>query len=148
MASFKDKSGKDWMVDFNIGICRKIKSASGLDFANAHDGKAVSAIQAEDDKMVQVIWLLCEQQAKERGITDEEQILVLLDGNVLEDAQRVIEESLLSFTRPERRAALEAIFQKKKEAMDKAMLAAVAKVNAVNIDEALSDQMSRLTPGT
>lgn len=145
MTTFKDITGKLWRVDFTIGTCRKLKSAADLDFANAHDGKAVAAIQADDEKMVQALWLLCDEQAKERNIT-EDGFACLLDGNVLEEAQTAIEDALLSFIRPERRAALAAIFEKKKEAMDKAMALAVAKVQAVNIDEALTAQLSS-TPG-
>lgn len=147
MASFKDLGGNEWIVSFNIGNCRRLLELTKLDFANAHDGKAVSEIQANDSKMVQVLWLLIEEQAKAKGI-DEDAFWQKLDGNVLEEAQNAIEEAVLGFTRPERRAALKAILDKKREAIDKAMNLAVAKVQAVNIDQELEKQLSQSTFGS
>lgn len=147
MASFKDLGGNEWIISFNIGNCRRLLELTKLDFANAHDGKAVSEIQANDSKMVQVLWLLIEEQAKAKGI-DEDAFWRNLDGNVLEEAQNAIEEAVLGFTRPERRAALKAILDKKREAIDKAMNLAVAKVQAVNIDQELENRLSQSTSGS
>lgn len=147
MASFKDLGGNEWIISFNIGNCRRLLELTKLDFANAHDGKAVSEIQANDSKMVQVLWLLIEEQAKAKGI-EEDAFWRNLDGNVLEEAQNAIEEAVLGFTRPERRAALKAILDKKREAIDKAMTLAVAKVQAVNIDQELEKQLSQSTSGS
>lgn len=151
MATFKDLGGNEWIIGFNIGNCRRLLELTRLDFANAHDGKAVSEIQADDSKMVQVLWLLVEEQAKLKGI-DEDAFWQKLDGNVLEEAQNAIEEAVLGFTRPERRAALKAILDKKREAMAKAMGLAIAKVQAVEMDQkieaAIEKQLSQLTSGS
>lgn len=146
MQTFKDLSGQEWLVSLNIGICRKVLAITGLDFANAHDGKAVSEIQAYDGKMVQVLWVLLEDQATKRGI-DEDAFAMLLDGNVLEEAQGAIEAAILGFTRPERRAAMQAILDKKREAITKSVNLAVAKVQALDIDKELEKQLSQSTSG-
>lgn len=143
MASFKDVNGTVWEVSFTIGKCRTIKSAHKIDFVNAHDAKAVTAIEESDELMVAVLWMLCEEQAQGRGM-DETAFAEILNGDVLADAQYAIEEALIFFSRPERRDNLRAMFEKKRGAIKSALRMAMEDMQKADLEPEIRKQLDAL----
>ena len=78
MHSFQDKNGKKWNIELNVGTAKRVKSECEIDLVNvitmSRDGKAqASALErlAEDPiLLVDVLFSLCKEQAKESGIDD------------------------------------------------------------------------------
>ena len=63
-AQFTDERNRTWRLELNYSLAKRLRDVTGLDFVNYQDGKALLAIHDSDEKLVQVLWLLCEPQAQ------------------------------------------------------------------------------------
>ncbi len=67
-AQFTDERNRTWRLELNYTLAKRLRDVTGLDFVNYQDGKALLAIHDSDEKLVQVLWLLCEPQAHAAGV--------------------------------------------------------------------------------
>jgi len=149
--TFADRLGGEWYVALDVGLCRDIKLAHGVDLANWIDGKAAGRLYQDDETLVAVLWMLCQSQARDRDI-DEEAFARLLNGDVLAAALTAIEEAVLGFTRPDRRElvrqAIETMRAATAETIDKqrAKLASPETQRAISaaVDRALAKAAKEL----
>ena len=107
-ARFTDRRQREWRLELNYTLGKHIQDVTGLDFINAHDGKAPMGVIQSDETLVQTLWLFCEEQAGAASI-DETEFGRGLDGPTLEQAINALEECVLNFSRPARRAAIQAV---------------------------------------
>lgn len=112
--SFQDTRNREWRLALNFSLAKRLRDVTGLDFVNYQDGKALLAVHDSDERLVQVLWLMCEAQANESGVTEEE-FGSGLGGDALEQAIGALEEALVNFSRPARRQAMQAIRDKAHE---------------------------------
>jgi hypothetical protein len=136
MPHFIDNQNRTWQIGFTVALAKHIRTITGLDFINAHDGKALQAIAFDDEKLVQVIWLLCAAQCQAAQV-DEEAFGMALAGDELGSAMDAIQEALVLFSRPDKRPAMQAILDRGKKAKQKAVDYAVAKVNSDRVSQAI-----------
>ena len=113
-AQFTDERGRVWRIELNYSLAKRLRDVTGLDFVNYQDGKALLAIHDSDEKLVQVLWLLCEPQAQAAGVSEEE-FGAGLGGDALEQGIEALEQALLNFSRPAKRQAIAAIRDKAHE---------------------------------
>ena len=113
-AQFTDQRGRAWRLELNYSLAKRLRDVTGLDFVNYQDGKALLAIHDSDEKLVQVLWLLCEAQATAASVGEEE-FGTGLGGDALEQAIEALEQALINFSRPARRQAMQAIRDKAHE---------------------------------
>lgn len=114
LSQFVDQRGRTWRLELNYSLAKRLREATSLDFVNYQDGKALLAIHDSDEKLVQVLWLLCESQAQAASVGEEE-FGVGLGGDALEQAIEALEQALINFSRPARRQAMQAIRDKAHE---------------------------------
>lgn len=156
---FTDLRERVWRLELNYALAKRLRDVTGLDFVNYHDGKALLAIHESDEKLVQVLWLLCQERAVELGV-DEEDFGRGLGGEALEVAITALEEALVSFSRPAKRQAIEAIREKAHELVAAQQNLAATKIRSPKFQRALekkihsvSDEIDRridaaaMTPG-
>jgi hypothetical protein len=111
---FTDQLGRVWQLEMNYTLGKRLRDVTKLDFVNYQDGQALLAIHNHDEKLVQVLWLFCESQAQQAGIS-EEQFGAGLGGEALEQAIEALERALLNFSRPAKRQVFAAIRDKAHE---------------------------------
>lgn len=149
--TFTDLSGRVWPLTLNFGLAQDIrKSFPGVDFLNAHNGQAFQVLGSDDEVLVGVLWMLCEQQATAQQITPEA-FAAGLAGDALEAAEEALERCVILFTRPARRPVLEVLLGKARETSAKAMTLTTQKVSGEKVDrlqaqmlEDLDEQIDRL----
>ena len=134
MPEFTDTRGHTWPLAFDYSLARRIKKEAGLDFVNAHDGKAIEAIYRSDEKLVQVLWLLCQEQAAREQI-DEEDFGRGLAGDALGSAIDALQEALVLFSRPANRPVLTQILAKAREAQAAEQELVIAKLTSEKVTE-------------
>jgi hypothetical protein len=139
-AAFTDVRGRRWTLVLNFSLARRIKTIAGVDFVNYHDGKALMIIQQDVERLVQVLWLLCEEQATGNSI-DEEDFGRGLGGDEIEAAIGALEQCLLNFSRPATRPAMVAIADKTREAVTRQTELIRSKVLSQKFDAALEKQL-------
>lgn len=112
MHVFHDKTGRAWAVAVNGGSVIRVKAHTGVNLPELFgDGFRPFREFVEDiEKVVNVLYALCMEQASTEGIGDE-QFGALLDGDTLEAGLEALAEELVDFSpkhlRPARRGVLE-----------------------------------------
>jgi hypothetical protein len=74
MASFKDNKGREWNVDITVNDLRRIREKLGvrLDDLPKDGFKGLADLMADVVLLVNVVFLLCDEQAAAIKVTDEE----------------------------------------------------------------------------
>ena len=139
-ATFTDTLGRVWRLELNFSLGKRIRTATGLDLVNFHDGRALITMHEDVEKLVQVLWLLCAGQAEANGI-DEESFGTGLGGDALEQAAHAIEQALVNFTRPAMRPAIQAIRTKTNKVMMQKGQLIEEKVNSAKFEMAMAKKL-------
>lgn len=141
-AIFTDGTGREWSLVFTVGNARTIKQRLKLDFVNVWDGVALNAVGSDQEKLVSVLWHLCQGQAAERSIT-EEQFLDLFNGDVIDAAGRALEEAIVLFCQPAKRPALRAALGQSQKAMEKLGLTAEEKIQSEKFTMVVEKELTK-----
>ncbi|VTS01542.1 unnamed protein product [Gemmata massiliana] len=97
MASFKDIKGDEWQLVLTVGSVADVKRDTDINLAiSSKDAAWVEAIFSNDGKFVEVLWVLCAPQAKERGVTPEA-FGYRFGGDTLEDAGNALAIAVADF---------------------------------------------------
>jgi hypothetical protein len=110
VATFKDRNGNDWVIEFDGPTIEQIQQSLNIDIA-AEDGSGVIEACANGVLIVRACWILCQHQAKSANITAEQFGKAMAKGEVIEGAEAALRAALTDFTRPSRRDALTAVLQ-------------------------------------
>lgn len=99
MASFRDSKGNEWIINIDVGALLDVKERTGLDLPQLmrSDEVLTDFLFGDATKPVQALWVLCEEQAKERGIV-ERKFYRLFDGPTLEAATESLVVSVANFS--------------------------------------------------
>lgn len=97
MAAFKDTAGNEWRLVLTVGSVADVLRDTGVNLALTAKGATwVEAIFGADGKLASVLWVLCERQAKERGV-EPDAFPYLLDGGTLEAAGMALADAVADF---------------------------------------------------
>jgi hypothetical protein len=121
-ATFKDAEGRQWHPRLTIGLARKIKDALSIDFTQVADGKLFLALGSDPFKLGATLYMLCETQAEQCGVSPES-FAESLDGQAIDDALEALLAAVVLFTRAPMRGAVHNVLTKTIEAEAKAMQA-------------------------
>jgi hypothetical protein len=98
VAKFKDSAGQEWEIRFTVGDLERVKEDADFDIEGLvarPDGAAAALFQAPR-KIAQVLWVLCEDQARALGI-DPRAFGRRLDREALDAATNALLEAILLF---------------------------------------------------
>lgn len=141
-AVFTDRQDRSWSIVLDVALCRDVKNQLGVDLANWADGKAASKLWSDDGALVDTLWALIGDAAKERGV-DERDFAKALNGDVLAEGLKAIEDAVVNFTRPDRREVVKKIAAKSGEVITAAIRRASEEVDAAVTPERLKAQLDR-----
>jgi hypothetical protein len=108
MPSFRDAEGRAWLLQVNVSAVKKVKALVGVDlYAVVADGpKALGELLTDIVKVIDVVYVLCKDEADARGVTDEA-FGRAMHCDALEAAAGALVEGLIDFfPGPRARAAL------------------------------------------
>jgi hypothetical protein len=122
MKTFTDAKGREWSIELNISVARRVKAATGVDFLAVWNGQLACLQQLEDpEKLCDGLFCICEAQAKAAGVTAE-QFGEGLAGDVVARATTALLEELVGFTpNPRLRTALQRVLDAGSTAVDRRM---------------------------
>jgi len=74
MRLFKDNAGRAWDVAIDINTIKRVRARTQFDLLKIVEGEGNPVLALNDDleKLVDVMWAICEPQARGQGITDED----------------------------------------------------------------------------
>ncbi len=99
MHSFKDANGKAWEININVATVRRLRgSVLKLDLMALVEDKCkpLAKLIGDPCDLVDVLYLLCQEQADKLGITDED-FGRALGGDSLEQAANAFYEEYIDF---------------------------------------------------
>lgn len=96
MAKFKDTQGQDWDLTLSVGMLGKLRQEAGFDLRAKDAGTQISNLDPYSEQFAQVLWVLVERQALERGLKPED-FVFHLDGPTIEQATQALTEAFIDF---------------------------------------------------
>lgn len=118
MKSFKDSEGRTWEIAINVATVRRVRgSVLKLDLMKLVDdgAKGLGELLADVVGFVDLIYVLCQSQAEQRGITDEDFGRGMGGDSITAAADAFIEEFIDFFPQPAARTNLRRLMSKSKE---------------------------------
>ena len=126
MTVFEDANKNKWTLNLNVGTAQRCKAETGVDLMNVivvtSEGIQASAIDkiAEDPSiLVSVIYSLCQEQIKEKGLT-EFQFAEIFTSDVIDSASDALIKEIINFSQPVKRKMLTLLYNKTREFKAKA----------------------------
>lgn len=117
MHSFIDSAGRNWTVRVDVGAVKRVRTVLGIDLMQVgekrtSDGRkpgVLERLSSDPVLLVDVIYVLCEEQAKRLGVSDEEFGRAML-GDALDGAVKAMLGAVVDFfPNPRERAALKRV---------------------------------------
>jgi len=150
MNAFKDPNGKLWQVPVNVTTLKRVKSVLDIDLMGivSQDSTVLTTLYEDPIEMVNVIYVLCKDQADEMGLSDEDFGQLFASGDLIEEAATSLIEGLTDFFPPRRRAILKKVIQKINQVEDSLTAKAEEMVEAVDVDLILEKAYQQRESGT
>lgn len=113
MRSFKDSKGDIWDVAIHITAERRLRSRLNFSLIDLAKDKFIGLADFLGDpiRLVDVLYVICEDQCRERGISDEDFGRRMFGDTITKATQAFLEELTDFFPEPEVRAALDLILK-------------------------------------
>jgi hypothetical protein len=113
VASFKDKTGKEWLLEIDFDLADEIVAKHGVDLIDLAKLDETYSLLAFSDtrKLLAVVWMLCESQAKSEAISDKD-FRSRIGPTSLGEMKIALEESIILFSQsPESMEAKRKLFR-------------------------------------
>lgn len=113
MQTFLDTKGRSWVIEVTAWDVRQARVRLDLDVGKLVEDrcKPLAELLGDPVRLVDLVYLLCERQARERGVTDEE-FGRSIDGDVLDAMGAALIEALADFFQKATREILRALSRK------------------------------------
>ncbi len=121
MQVFKDNEGRAWVIQIHVAAIKKCRALLDVDLPNLmEDGfTKLAATVADVVKLIDILYVLCQDQANERKVTDEDFGRAMW-GDVMESASNAFIKELIDFFPGAlRREGLLKVMEASKDVQDK-----------------------------
>lgn len=141
MNSFTDTLGRKWNLALDFDLHEQVKQREGVLLLSLGDNdcELLAKLHTDFALLVNVLWVLCEEQAEANGIVGTDampatrQFAKGLGGDVLENASKALVAAVIDFfPNREQRAALTALMEKAQATGDLLTQAMLAKIQALD----------------
>lgn len=150
MKTFTDNTGRTWSIAINVGAVKRVRSSLDVNLLDAVEGKLIERLVSDPILLCDVIFVLCQQEAEARGITDE-QFGQAMAGDAIDSATSALLEELVDFFPSGKRQVLTKALAKLKAFEAKAIELASKRLDDPGLEQQLNqalEQLPALTPGS
>lgn len=150
MRTFRDARGDTWEIALNVAAIKRVRAILKIDLADptsAEQGEAkpialVARLDTDLYLLPDVLFVLCQRQAEERSITDED-FGQRLGGEAMRLAHDAFFQEWLDFFRHLGREDLAKVIEKEMSYLKKAIDLAEAAVNSEAMDRRLDANLAQ-----
>jgi hypothetical protein len=137
MASFHDKSGREWELRIDAPQIFKVREIDPkFMLGDTEENNTAKRLGADPALLCHVIYELCAKQRDERSATLEQFYQdVIGNGEAIADAGDALAKAIANFTHPKTREFAERINHKQEEIRELAMEKALAKIDDPQLKE-------------
>lgn len=160
MKTFKDNKGQEWDVAVTVASAETLRDTLNIDiltFGKEEDPASarcmpmvVHRLEQDVSLLVDVLFVICQRQARERGVSDEA-FGHLLGGESLDQAATALQDEILAFTRdPNARKTLVRVIQRFRKRRDQVMKELDESLSETELDRLEKREMhkTKVTSGT
>jgi len=138
MHSFKDAEGRAWDVEVTPYTLGNVRDLLGIDVARMATARELFGMIADDPiTLVNVLYVLCRDQAEERDISDRDFGRLLL-GDVIDRATEAFVQGVVDFFPSRQRRLLRAALAKLEKARETALAKSEVEIEKLNPDPSSS----------
>jgi hypothetical protein len=132
MRVFRDSSGVEWAITINVTAIKRCRQLIHVDLLGLLDEKfeGISKLMADPVQLVDVIYVLCRDEAQQRNVTDEDFGRAMAGDALERAADAFITELADFFPEPRRRAAIKRAFAAGRSLTDQMLTMAETKGDA------------------
>jgi hypothetical protein len=144
MRTFTDNAGRVWSVAINVATLKRVKTLLGIDLFGqvGQSLQGLGDLIADPCRLCDVLFVLCQEEAKAREVTDED-FGRALGGDVLENAADAFLEELTDFfPNPGRRASLRKAIAAGKKIGERLLARSQAEIEGLDV-ERIADQIEQ-----
>lgn len=137
MHTFKDATGRDWVIAVNVDAVKRLRGSElKIDLLAVIEPKDDLLRRLADDPVLlcDVLYVLCAEEAKTRGVSDED-FGRGLAGEAIDRATAALLEEIADFFRDGRRLTLRKVLAKMGEAEAAAGRMAAERIDAIDVDD-------------
>ena len=138
MHKFKDNADREWSLSLNGWALKKLKEAIGFD---ARDHESILKAANDPSLLCDVLFVLCEDHAKERSVTDR-QFGEGLTGDAIDAATEAYMQESVDFFPQRQRPALRTMLAKVNETQERATTLAAEKLTSPAMDQMIERSMN------
>lgn len=97
MQIVKDLSGREWQLHMKLGHARIVQAKLGIDLLSAETAEqSIVKVLSSPMSLFEILWILCEREAKERNISREE-FEDGFDGAMYLEAEKRLNDEIVFF---------------------------------------------------
>lgn len=137
MHTFTDTTGRCWRLAIHAPAIKRVRALTGVDLMDAVGGGLLARLGADVVLLVDVLYALCEPQARELEVSDV-QFGESLGGDTIEEATTAFLEELLGFFPKAPRRLLAKALTRAQTLVDAGMAKAEHALENGRLDGALS----------
>ena len=147
MKTFTDAAGRTWTISLTLGNAMRVKDALGIDLLQPEAGDPPLLTRLGTDEMFlgEVICCLLAGQFEAHQV-NEQDVRDAFDGNTLLAAQKAFYEELVDFFHQRGRTDRARAVSAQMRMIEAAVKAVEAKLDALDIDQAITGAMSGSSP--
>lgn len=134
MRKITDLNGLEWKIQITVGTIKRVNSELNLDIYNIANEGFLETIIEDYVRFIDMMFVICEDEAKERGISDIE-FGKAFDGEHIDIAVDEFLTELVSFFPKSRRMSVEKALAKTQELAKVTGEKLVKKINEIDINE-------------
>lgn len=142
MRTFKDNEGRTWAVSVNTTAIKNVRASLGIDLLEVADGKIIDRLTSDPVMLVDLLYVLCRDEAESRGISDS-QFGRAMAGDCIDAAMHALFEELVDFfPREGVRKAVRTAWTKIRRLQTVATETATARLEAVDAEAKVRDAVN------
>ena len=149
MRTFKDNAGRQWSVEINVAVLKRVRGLTGTDLMQVIEGTLIEKLIRDPVLLCDVVYAICKPEADARtpAVSDEE-FGMAMAGDAIEAATTVVLEELVSFCpSPRDRANLGRVLQATTKVMERARDLVEKKLDSGELDR-LADRLLATAGGS
>ena len=139
MKTFEDKNGTVWELEVTVGVVKRVRAVLEIDLARL-DETLYERLSEDPVLLVDLLWVICEKQARERNITDE-QFGESLTGDAIEAATTALLEAVADFFPGPKRSLFQKVISKTATIELTASKLAMEKLDDPRLQKAMQERL-------
>ena len=148
MRTFKDNAGRQWSVEINVAVLKRVRGLTGTDLMQVIEGTLIEKLIRDPVLLCDVVYAICKPEADTRtpAVSDEE-FGKAMAGDAIEAATTAVLEELVGFCpSPRDRANLGRVLQATNRVLDKARDLTAKRIETLTSESELDRLVNRMAP--